>query len=114
MFCNYLQDIICIICPSLFVLLFTSGVTKRCRLSWPTTCALVYWMIPNARGWGGGREGVAGSQPMSTEPVFVDLLRIPGIDSQPGGTVRQTVCRTGLPGDIDWWNRFLGINSWAP
>ncbi len=24
-----------------------------------------------------------------TEPVFVDLLRIPGIDSQPGGPVRQ-------------------------
>jgi hypothetical protein len=24
-----------------------------------------------------------------TEPVFVDLLRSPGIDSQPGGPVRQ-------------------------
>jgi hypothetical protein len=25
-----------------------------------------------------------------SEPVFVDLLRSPGIDSQPDGTVRQT------------------------
>jgi hypothetical protein len=26
---------------------------------------------------------------LCTEPVFVDLLRSPGIDSQPGGSVRQ-------------------------
>ncbi len=44
------------------------------------------------------REGVPGSanlrirqcfSPYSTEPVFVDLLRRPGIYSQPGGLVRQ-------------------------
>jgi hypothetical protein len=32
------------------------------------------------------------------EPVFVDLLRGPGIDSQPGGPVRNPICRTGPPG----------------
>jgi hypothetical protein len=35
-----------------------------------------------------------------TEPVFVDLLRRPGIDSQPGGPVRNPICRTGPPGYI--------------
>ncbi len=48
------------------------------------------------------------------EPVFVDLLRRPGIDSQPGGPVRNPICRTGPPGYIGWQNRFLGIDSWAP
>ncbi len=46
--------------------------------------------------------------------VFVDLLRRPGIDSQPGGPVRNPICRTGPPGYIGWRNRFLGIDSWAP
>jgi hypothetical protein len=41
-----------------------------------------------------------------TEPVFVDLLRRPGIDSQPGGPVRNPSCRTGPPGYIGWRNRF--------
>jgi hypothetical protein len=49
-----------------------------------------------------------------TEPVFVDLLWRPGIDSQPGGPVRNPICRTGPPGYIGWRNRFLGIDSWAP
>jgi hypothetical protein len=48
------------------------------------------------------------------EPVFVDLLRRPGIDSQPGGPVRNPICRTGPPGYIGWRYRFLGIESWAP
>jgi hypothetical protein len=37
------------------------------------------------------------------EPVFVNLLRSRGIDSQPGVPVRQVdnlVCRTGPPGYI--------------
>jgi hypothetical protein len=38
------------------------GVTKRCRLSWLTTSALVY--EPKCEGRGRGE--VAGSQPMST------------------------------------------------
>jgi hypothetical protein len=50
----------------------------------------------------------------STEPVFVDLWRRPGIDSQPGGPVRNPICRTGPPCYIGWRNRFLGIDSWAP
>jgi hypothetical protein len=37
------------------------GVTKRCRLSWLTYCALV--CQPK---WGGGEGGCAGSQPMNT------------------------------------------------
>jgi hypothetical protein len=48
------------------------------------------------------------------EPVFVDLLRGPGIDSQPGGPVRNPICRTGPPCYIGWRNRFLGIDAWAP
>ncbi len=48
------------------------------------------------------------------EPVFVDLLRRPGIDSQPGGPVRNSICRTGPPSYIGWRNRFLGFDSWAP
>ncbi len=51
---------------------------------------------------------------VGAEPVFVDLLRGPGIDSQPGGPVRNPICRTGPPGYIGWRNRFLGIDSWAP
>jgi hypothetical protein len=39
------------------------------------------------------REGGPGP-----EPVFVDLVRSPGIDSQPGGPVRNPVSRTGPPG----------------
>jgi hypothetical protein len=31
-----------------------------------------------------------------SEPVYVDLLRRPGIDSQPGGPVRNLICRTEL------------------
>ncbi len=48
------------------------------------------------------------------EPVFVDLLRRLGIDSHPGGPVRNPICRTGPPGYIGWRNRFQGIDSWAP
>jgi hypothetical protein len=51
---------------------------------------------------------------ISPEPVFVDLLWRPGIDSQPGGPVQNPICRTGPPGYIGWRNRFLGIDSWAP
>jgi hypothetical protein len=45
------------------------------------------------------------------EPVFVNLLRSPGIDSQPGMAGRYNnnpICRTGPPGYIAWRNRFLG------
>ncbi len=45
---------------------------------------------------------------MHSEPVFVDLLRSPGID--PSLVVRydNPICRTGPPGYIARWNRFLG------
>jgi hypothetical protein len=49
-----------------------------------------------------------------SEPVFVDLVRRPGIDSQAGGPVQNPICRTGPPGYIGWRNRFLGIDFWAP
>jgi len=56
-----------------------------------------------------------------TEPVFVSLLRNPGSDSQPGGSVQRPYLsyqparlhRTDPPGYIGWWNRFQGIDSWA-
>jgi hypothetical protein len=44
------------------------------------------------------------------EPVFVDLLKSHGIDSQPAGRYDNPICRTGLPGYIGWQNRFLGID----
>jgi hypothetical protein len=52
----------------------------------------------------------------SAEPVFVNLLRSPRIDSQPGRLVRQPnlICRTGPPSYISRRNRFLGIDSWVP
>jgi hypothetical protein len=51
----------------------------------------------------------------TTEPVFVDRLRSPGIDSQPGGPVHENpFCRTGPTGYIGWRLRFLGIGSLAP
>jgi hypothetical protein len=55
-----------------------------------------------------GRDQQTG---LKAEPVFVDLLRRPGIDSQPGGPVRNPICRTGPPGYIGWRNRFLGIDA---
>ncbi len=46
---------------------------------------------------------------LSTEPVFVNLSRSPGIDSYLGGPVRQPYLSfTGLPGYIGWRNLFLG------
>ncbi len=51
-----------------------------------------------------------------TEPVFVNLLRSPGIDSKPwrAGTTTLFVLLARPPGYIDWRNRFFGIDSWAP
>jgi hypothetical protein len=52
----------------------------------------------------------AGDSVESTEPEFLNLVRIPGIDSEPGGPIRQPYgiyfC-TGPPGFIGWRNRFL-------
>jgi hypothetical protein len=45
---------------------------------------------------------------MNPEPVFVNIIRSTGIDSQPDRPVRQPICRTGPPGYIGWRNRFLG------
>jgi hypothetical protein len=47
------------------------------------------------------------------EPVFVDLLRSPGIDSSMAGLYDNPICRTCPPGYIGWRNRFLGIDSWT-
>jgi hypothetical protein len=45
-----------------------------------------------------------------TEPVFVDLLRRPGIDSQPAG-YDNSIFRTGPPGYKGWRNRFPGSTN---
>ncbi len=51
---------------NIYLLVFwVQGVTQRCRLSWLTNSALVY--EPKC----GGKGGVAGSQPMSTD-VHID------------------------------------------
>jgi hypothetical protein len=50
----------------------------------------------------------------TTEPVFVNLLRSPGIDSQFGGRYNNPIRRTGPPCYIGWRNRTLGIDSWSP
>ncbi len=41
-----------------------------------------------------GTEEEEGYRTGPPEPVFVDLLRRPGIDSQLGGPVRNLICRT--------------------
>ncbi len=55
---------------------------------------------------------------MKSDPEFVNLLRSPVIDSQPGGTVpvRQPypIWLTGPPGFIGYRNRFFGIDFCAP
>ena len=45
------------------------------------------------------------------EPIFVNLLRSPGIDSQLAGWYDNPMFRTDPPGYIVWWSRFLGIDS---
>jgi hypothetical protein len=59
-----------------------------------------------------GFVGVLGDYDLrEEEPVFVNLLRSPGIDSQPSWPVRRPYLayRTGPPGYIGWRIRFLGI-----
>ncbi len=46
------------------------------------------------------------------EPVFVDLLRWQGIDSQPGGQYDKPIWRSRL--HRGWRNRFFSFDSWAP
>jgi hypothetical protein len=46
--------------------------------------------------------------------VFLNLLRSPGIDFQPGGRYDNPFCRTRPACYMGWLNRFLGIDSWAP
>jgi hypothetical protein len=49
------------------------------------------------------------------ELEFVNLLRSPWIDSQPGWSVRQPYLTYRPPRSyIGWRNRYLGIDSWAP
>ncbi len=48
------------------------------------------------------------------EPVFVNLLRSTGIDSQLGGPVRKPYL-SHLPAKLHrLWNRILGIDFWVP
>jgi|LakMenEpi03Aug12_release.lakeMendotaPanAssembly.Ray.scaffolds.fasta_scaffold339805_1 hypothetical protein len=51
---------------------------------------------------------------LTAEPEFVNILRSPGINSQPAGRDDNTIWCTGPPGYIGWWNRFLGIDSSSP
>jgi hypothetical protein len=46
------------------------------------------------------------------ESVYVNLFKSPGIDSQPGGPVRQPYLTYRPAGYIGWRNWFLGIDSW--
>ncbi len=48
--------------------------------------------------------------PSNTKPVFVNFLRSPGIDSQPGVPVRQPylMYRPARQAESVPWNRFLG------
>jgi hypothetical protein len=56
--------------------------------------------------------GIRPCWPMESEPIFVNLLRSPGIDSQPSGPERQPYW-TYRPGKLQRlaesipWNRFL-------
>jgi hypothetical protein len=80
----------------------------------------------------GARPKLSGSRNMNNRSVVLKmaargmnrarifkLLRSPGINSSflwsSGGLVQQIgLSYTGTPGYIDWRNRFLGIDSWAP
>jgi hypothetical protein len=63
----------------------------------------------------GGSSGLlAPISPLRTEPVFVDPLRSPEIDSQPGGPVRQPFMLYQSPyleTFMEPRNRFRGIDS---
>jgi hypothetical protein len=65
----------------------------------------------------GGAGGVTPPpSPVPYFPVetdFVNLLRSPGIDSQPGGPVRQPNWTYRPAKYIGWRNRFLVVDSWA-
>ncbi len=64
-----------------------------------------------------GTELVYGSRTGPLEPVFVNLLRSPGIDSKPGEPIsglHKHLQTLALHGYIGWRYRFLGIDSWAP
>ncbi len=64
------------------------GVTKRCRVSWPS------YMSPNA---GGGGRGFAGSQPMSTAVHrSPNKLRSNSIFNLWPGKIRGVPCSSGV------------------
>ncbi len=63
---------------------------------------------------GGGGEEWGSNVYFLPEPKFVNLLRSPGIDSQPGGPVRQPYltyrpARLHRLAESIPWNRFLGF-----
>jgi hypothetical protein len=53
------------------------------------------WILRKRLMQTGSSETLIGGK---SEPVFVDLVRRPGIDSLPGGSVQNPICRTGPPG----------------
>ncbi len=48
------------------------------------------------------------------EPVFVNILRSPGVDSYMADLYDNPICRTDPPCYKGWRNRSIGIDSWAP
>ncbi len=49
-----------------------------------------------------------------TEPVFDTFLGAQESIPCLAGRYDNPTYRTGPPGYIGWWNRILGIDSWAP
>jgi hypothetical protein len=80
-----------------------------------TACCIIYYDLNSASLDNSVVCRLWASIKQAPEPVFVNLFRSPGIDSQPSVPIRQTcLSYTGTPGYIGWGNGFLGIYSWAP
>jgi hypothetical protein len=99
----------------------TNGFRQHFLSSYKVMCtevsAVFIFCLGSCRGGGihaksKGKQYIISTRqilPQGPEPVSVDLLKSPGIDSQPGVPVRQTfLSYRGPPGYIGCRNRFLG------
>ncbi len=61
------------------------------------------------------RKELGEARKRHSESEFFNLLRSPGIDTLAWrvGRCDNLFSCTGPRGYIGWWNRFLGIDSWA-
>ncbi len=86
---------------------------KKHRI-WKGKAAALFYLF-HSSGHNCKRNKRPSSNSLTSEPVFVNLLRSRGIDFQPcAGRYDNPIWRAGPPAHIGRRNRFLGIDSWAP